>query len=348
MPLGDCLRALGLAPESSWDEIRQAYKDLVRVWHPDRFQSDPQLRDRAQQRLQQINDAYLVLKAAHRFNDPGEPPSPPPRPAQKPEPPAPPVRSRPRHSLLGWLVYLPLSWPVKLFAACLMPMLFGGLMLKSLRVPTVDSVLIEGSLPRPAILMPSRLIDPMSGPSTAATTLAAWARGEGANLWRALPKIGDGPSSTPVAVADAVKSIADPPESALALPDVRRHVASAPVAPAMPVNGTEILWTRRSGAGELWITNETGKDALVTLVQTHTTEPLRAVYIQANSKVCVRNIAVGVDDVIAEVGENWDPRAFRFRTGRHSLGRSGPFDFFEVASAQGSSGRRYDAVLKAR
>jgi hypothetical protein len=44
-----------------------------------------------------------------------------------------------------------------------------------------------------------------------------------------------------------------------------------------------LLWTRKTGAGELWGANETGRDALATLVQARTAAPLRAIYIQAKS-----------------------------------------------------------------
>ena len=109
-----------------------------------------------------------------------------------------------------------------------------------------------------------------------------------------------------------------------------------------------MLRTRRSGAGELWVSNETNQDALATLVQSHTSAPLRAIYIQAKSKVCIRNIAPGLYDLLAEVGENWDAAHTRFRAGRQMLDRNGPFQCIDVTSAQGTSGCRYDIVLRAR
>lgn len=123
---------------------------------------------------------------------------------------------------------------------------------------------------------------------------------------------------------------------------------AAPVATVLPVNGTELAWTRRSGAGELWITNETDRDAFATLVQAHTAAPLRAIYIQAKNKVCIRNIAPGLYDLLAEVGGNWDPHGLRFRAARQPLGRSGPFDFFDVTSSQGSTGRTFNVILRTR
>ena len=53
---------LHVAPDASSAEIRRAYRDMVKVWHPDRFQSDARLRDKAQRTLQQINAAYTLLE----------------------------------------------------------------------------------------------------------------------------------------------------------------------------------------------------------------------------------------------------------------------------------------------
>jgi hypothetical protein len=47
-------------------EIQQAYRDLVRVWHPDRFAHDPRLQKIAEQRLKEINTAYIALEKLHR------------------------------------------------------------------------------------------------------------------------------------------------------------------------------------------------------------------------------------------------------------------------------------------
>jgi curved DNA-binding protein CbpA len=57
------LDTLGLTAEATPDEIKQAYRDLVKVWHPDRFDSDARLRAKAEDRLKQINAAYRALEA---------------------------------------------------------------------------------------------------------------------------------------------------------------------------------------------------------------------------------------------------------------------------------------------
>ncbi len=52
---------LGVAPTASAEEIRSAYRLLVNVWHPDRF-GDVKLRDRVEDKLKAINEAYGGLK----------------------------------------------------------------------------------------------------------------------------------------------------------------------------------------------------------------------------------------------------------------------------------------------
>jgi len=53
---------LGLKPGASQKEIKAAYRDLARVWHPDRFSSDPRLQAKAQEKLKEINEAYEKLR----------------------------------------------------------------------------------------------------------------------------------------------------------------------------------------------------------------------------------------------------------------------------------------------
>src|SRR5438094_3206271 len=51
-------RVLGLAPGVSLEELKQTHRDLVKVWHPDRFVDDPRLQRKAQEKLKEINEAY--------------------------------------------------------------------------------------------------------------------------------------------------------------------------------------------------------------------------------------------------------------------------------------------------
>jgi uncharacterized protein YjbI with pentapeptide repeats len=58
----DCYRVLEIAPGASQDEIRESWRDLVQVWHPDRFRDNPRLLRKAEERIKQINLAYDALK----------------------------------------------------------------------------------------------------------------------------------------------------------------------------------------------------------------------------------------------------------------------------------------------
>ncbi|MFL6334201.1 MAG: J domain-containing protein [Pyrinomonadaceae bacterium] len=49
---------LGVAPGASARELKEAYRDLAKVWHPDRFSHDPRLQQKAQEKLKEINEAY--------------------------------------------------------------------------------------------------------------------------------------------------------------------------------------------------------------------------------------------------------------------------------------------------
>ncbi|HEV3468349.1 MAG TPA: J domain-containing protein [Pyrinomonadaceae bacterium] len=69
----DCYELLGVAPGASAAELKAAHRDLVKVWHPDRFAHDPRLQQKAQEKLKEINDAYDLLtsgKAARRAPPP--------------------------------------------------------------------------------------------------------------------------------------------------------------------------------------------------------------------------------------------------------------------------------------
>ena len=57
-----CYRALELEPGASLDEVKQAWRELVKVWHPDRFPNDTKLQRKAQERLKEINGAYEILE----------------------------------------------------------------------------------------------------------------------------------------------------------------------------------------------------------------------------------------------------------------------------------------------
>ena len=57
------LKALELRGGASFQEIKQAYRDLALVWHPDRFVHNARLQEKASARLKEINSAYDVLQS---------------------------------------------------------------------------------------------------------------------------------------------------------------------------------------------------------------------------------------------------------------------------------------------
>ncbi|MEA3280442.1 MAG: J domain-containing protein [Thermodesulfobacteriota bacterium] len=62
MDIQKCFEILELDPDAGADEAKQAYKDLVNVWHPDRFAGNPRLRKKSEDRLKDINIAYETIR----------------------------------------------------------------------------------------------------------------------------------------------------------------------------------------------------------------------------------------------------------------------------------------------
>ena len=76
MNLQRCLKILELETTGSLQEAKRAYKDLVRVWHPDRFQKNPRLKQKADKKLREINLAYNYLRSHIESNQAGALPTP--------------------------------------------------------------------------------------------------------------------------------------------------------------------------------------------------------------------------------------------------------------------------------
>ncbi len=64
MTIEDAYRTLNLEAGASAAAVRQSYLDLVKVWHPDRFEHDDRLRQKAAAHLADINEAYAVLRGS--------------------------------------------------------------------------------------------------------------------------------------------------------------------------------------------------------------------------------------------------------------------------------------------
>lgn len=62
MNVEKCFEILGISSRSSADEVKLAYRDLVNVWHPDRFTHNDRLRKKAEEELKKINLAYAEIQ----------------------------------------------------------------------------------------------------------------------------------------------------------------------------------------------------------------------------------------------------------------------------------------------
>ena len=56
------LELFGLDRDFTRAELDQAYRDLVQVWHPDRYSYNPRLQHKAEEMLKEINNAYELLQ----------------------------------------------------------------------------------------------------------------------------------------------------------------------------------------------------------------------------------------------------------------------------------------------
>jgi hypothetical protein len=69
MTLDECFSILGIDPTESKSEIKSAYRDLLFVWHPDRFPNDSKLQAKAGEKLKEINEAYKLLRGGPQSLD---------------------------------------------------------------------------------------------------------------------------------------------------------------------------------------------------------------------------------------------------------------------------------------
>lgn len=56
----DPYSVLGVSPNASDDEVKKAYRELARKYHPDNYQNNP-LADLAEEKMKEINEAYDTI-----------------------------------------------------------------------------------------------------------------------------------------------------------------------------------------------------------------------------------------------------------------------------------------------
>lgn len=61
--MNDPYAVLGVSPSASDDEIKRAYRDLVKKYHPDSYANNP-LADLAEAKMKEVNEAYDAIMRA--------------------------------------------------------------------------------------------------------------------------------------------------------------------------------------------------------------------------------------------------------------------------------------------
>ncbi len=69
MNIDESIELLGLNRNFTKIQLEQAYRDLVQVWHPDRYSYNPRLQRKAEAKLKEINNAYELLQKVLASSD---------------------------------------------------------------------------------------------------------------------------------------------------------------------------------------------------------------------------------------------------------------------------------------
>ncbi len=65
MSVNDPYKVLGIQPDATDDEVKAAYRELARKYHPDNYTNNP-LSELAQEKMQEINEAYDTIVRMRR------------------------------------------------------------------------------------------------------------------------------------------------------------------------------------------------------------------------------------------------------------------------------------------
>ncbi len=341
-------RILGVPAHATAETIRQAYLDLARVWHPDRFHSDERLRKIAEKHLQDVNEAYAAL----RNHQPPES-----RKAEAPPPEQP--ASGPAFASASWAPHKfhrrgflarvsqsisnKAAYTVMMTALLAVPVVAVTRLAGLLRIPSLDLNATSFRTLQPKILTPMRIIDPQTEVRAAADALTQWARGDVIDLWKSEGyRASDSPARDAPAGADVRKPAEHTPRDR-----ATKHSTAGTAPQETPANGADLIQTAHQwGAGRLQVSNHTGLEAIVELVSGNHTR--RAVYVAPDGSITLRSIPIGVYELHVELGTGLDARHLQFLSDRTTLTPLGPFQFLEISSDKGTSGNQYDVALHPR
>ncbi len=72
MNLSRCYEILELSADATMEELKEAYRDAISVWHPDRFSANSRLKRKAERKAAEINEAYEMVAAHIRRGSSGQ------------------------------------------------------------------------------------------------------------------------------------------------------------------------------------------------------------------------------------------------------------------------------------
>jgi hypothetical protein len=179
------LEVLGLAPGASKQELDDAYRDLVKVWHPDRFQNDPTLRLKAQEKLRDLNAAYEGLRRS------GIPPR---EPAPAPAPPAWNKATPETRSARWGLVW---GFGAVLVATAAVVAIVLSIGMRRDTVTPTDVVLAPAPPPRKAAREPQRIEPPAPAAGPTVGALMVLSEPSGATVYVNDQQVGHTPLTLP-------------------------------------------------------------------------------------------------------------------------------------------------------
>ena len=64
--LNECYQILGISSHASWQEIKKAWREQMRTYHPDQFAQYPHKQAMAEEKARVINEAFQRLKIYHQ------------------------------------------------------------------------------------------------------------------------------------------------------------------------------------------------------------------------------------------------------------------------------------------